>query len=223
MGNGADEVRLAMSLPKSKLESQLLVTPEEYLAQEREAFERSEWLDGLIYAMAGESPNHSIICSNIMAELNLQLRGKPCIVFSPNMKVRAELNPGKSPKGLFAYPDTMVVCGKPVFHDQHQDVIVNPKVIFEVLSKSTARYDHEEKFEKYAQNKSLTDYLLVSQQRPHITHYIRKPRGRWEVVIETKLTGSLVIASIKCKLKLANVYDRIEFPSLNAVQNPLKP
>ncbi|MFN7947761.1 MAG: Uma2 family endonuclease [Blastocatellia bacterium] len=207
-----------MSLPKSKLESQLLVTPEAYLAQEREAFERHEWLDGLVYAMSGESPNHSIICSNINAELNIQFRGRPCIVFSPNMKVRAELAPGKSTKGLFAYPDVLVVCGKPAFHDQHRDVIVNPKVIIEV---STSRYDHEEKFEKYAQNKSLTDYLLVSQQRPHIQHFMRKPRGRWEVVIETKLTGSLVIASIKCKLKLANVYDRIEFPSLNAITNPL--
>lgn len=210
-----------MSLPKSKLESQLPATPEQYLALEREAFERHEWLDGLVYAMPGESPNHSIICSNINAELNIQLRGRPCMVFSPNMKVRAELVPGKSTKGLFAYPDVLIVCGKPAFHDQHRDVFVNPKVIIEVLSKSTSRYDHEEKFEKYAQNKSLTDYLLVSQQRPHIQYFIRKPRGRWEVVIETKLTGSIVIASIKCKLKLANVYDRIEFPSLNAIANPL--
>jgi Uma2 family endonuclease len=210
-----------MSLPKSKLESQLLVTPEEYLTQEREAFERHEWLDGLVYAMSGESPNHSLITTNIIIELGTQLRGSPCAVFSPNMKVRAELVPGKSTKGLFACPDVLVVCGKPAFHDQHRDVIVNPKVIIEVLSKSTSRYDHEEKFEKYAQNKLLTDYLLVSPPRPHIQHFIRKPRGRWEVVIETKLTGSIVIASIKGKLKLANVYDRIEFPSLNAIANPL--
>jgi Uma2 family endonuclease len=222
MGRRSDEVRFEMSLPKSKLESQLLATPEQYLALEREAFERHEWLDGLIYAMAGESASHSLITTNIITELNLQLRGRPCAVYSPNMKTRAELTPAKGSKGLFAYPDTMVVCGKPVFHDQHQDVIINPKVIFEVLSKSTSRYDHEGKFEKYAQNKSLTDYLLVSQHRPHIQHYIRKPRGRWEVVIETKLKGSLVIASIKCKLKLANVYDRIEFPLLDAAQNPLE-
>ena len=108
-----------------------------------------------------------------------------------------------------------------VFHDKHQDVIINPKVIVEVLSKSTSRDDHEEKFERYAENKSLTDYLLVSQKRPHIQHFVRKPHGRWELVIETKLTASIVIASIKCKLKLANVYDRIEFPSLDLLPNPL--
>src|SRR5581483_3513546 len=135
MGVGTAEV-VAMSLPKS----QLLVTPEKYLAFEREAVERHEWLDGLIYAMAGESPQHSIICSNI--------------------KTRAVPIPARGLEGLFAYPDTMVVCGKPIFHDEHQDVIINPKVIVEVLSKSTSRYDHEEKFERYAGNKSLTDYLL---------------------------------------------------------------
>jgi Uma2 family endonuclease len=198
-----------------------LVTAEEYLALEREAEERHEWLDGLIYAMAGESLAHSIICSNVNAELNIQLRGKPCTVFSPNMKTRAQLGVSIGLKGLFAYPDTMVVCGKPIFHDEYRDVIVNPKVIVEVLSPSTLRYDHEEKFERYQQNKSLSDYLLVSQSRPHIQHFSRKPRGRWEYVIETKLNSSIVIASIKCKLKLADVYDRIEFPPVSLVKKPL--
>jgi Uma2 family endonuclease len=206
---------------KAREEAVPLATPEEYLALEREAEERHEWLDGLIYAMAGESPDHSIINANIIAELNIQLRGKPCAVYSPNMKTRAQLLPTAGMKGLFAYPDAMVVCGKPVFHDEHRDVIVNPKVIVEVLSPSTSRYDHEEKFERYQQNKSLTDYLLVSQKRPQIQHFSRKPRGRWEYLIETKLSGSLVIASIKCKLKLADVYDRIEFPPVSTVGKPL--
>jgi Uma2 family endonuclease len=200
---------------KSREEAVKLVTAEEYLAVEREAEERHEWLDGLIYAMAGESPEH------IIAELNLQLRGKPCAVYSPNMKTRAQLGVSTGLKGLFAYPDAMVVCGKPVFHDKYQDVIVNPKVIVEVLSPSTLRYDHEEKFERYQQNKSLSDYLLVAQSRPQIQHFSRKPRGRWEYVIETKLSSSIVIASIKCKLKLADVYDRIEFPPVLPVKKPL--
>lgn len=206
---------------KVREETIALVTAEEYLALEREAEERHEWLDGLIYAMAGESPDHSIINANIIAHLNFQLRGTPCAVYSPNMKTRAQMGVSVGMKGLFAYPDAMVVCGKPVFHDKYQDVIINPKVIVEVLSPSTLRYDHEEKFERYQQNKSLSDYLLVSQSRPQIQHFSRKPRGRWEYVIETKLTGSIVIASIKCKLKLADVYDRIEFPPISLVRNPL--
>jgi Uma2 family endonuclease len=206
---------------KVQEEATPLVTAKEYLALEREAEERHEWLDGLIYAMAGESPDHSIINTNLIRELSAQLRGTPCAVYSPNMKTRAQLGVSLGLKGLFAYPDAMVVCGKPVFHDEYQDVIVNPKVIVEVLSPSTSRYDHEEKFERYRQNKSLTDYLLVSQKRPQIQHFSRKPRGRWEYVIETKLSGSIVITSIKCKLKLADVYDRIEFPPASLVGKPL--
>lgn len=198
-----------------------LVTADEYLTLERGAEERHEWLDGLVYKMAGESLQHSVICSNINAELNIQLRGKACMVFSPNMKVRAELRLAPGMKGLFAYPDTMVVCGKPVFHDLHRDVITNPKVIVEVRSPSSSRYDHEEKFERYQQNKSLTNYLLVSQNRPRALHFSRKSRGRWEYVIETKLTGVITLASIKCKLKLKDVYDRIEFPPLELVENPV--
>lgn len=198
----------------------VLVSAEEYLAREREADERHEWLDGLVYKMAGESPQHSIICSNINAELNIQLRGKPCTVYSPNMKARAELRPAPGLKGLFAYPDTMVVCGKAVYHDVYQDVVVNPKVIVEVLSKSTFRYDHEGKFERYERNKSLTDYLLVSQKYPRIQHFSRKSRGRWVSVIEAKLTGSIIIASINCKLRLKDVYDRIEFPPISLVEEP---
>ncbi len=207
-----------MALPKL----QSLTTAEDYLAFEREAKERHEWLDGLIYKMAGESPEHSLITTNIIAELNIQLRSSPCAVYSPNMKTRAAQDHAQGRKGLFAYADAMVVCGKPVFHDEYRDVIVNPKVIIEVLSKSTSRYDHEEKFERYAQNKSLAEYALVSQNRPHIQHFVRKPRGRWEYVIETKLTGSVHLASIKCKLKLADVYDRIEFPPIQLVVNPLE-
>lgn len=200
----------------------MLVSADEYLVSEREAHERHEWLDGLVYKMAGESTEHSLITTNIIIELGLQLRGTPCAVFSPNMKVRAQLLPAPGMKGLFAYADAMIVCGKPLFHDVYRDVITNPKVIVEVLSPSTIRYDHDEKFERYQQNKSLTDYLLVSQKRPHIQHYSRKPRGRWEYLIETKLSGAITLASIKCKLKLKDVYDRLEFTPLEAVPSAAK-
>lgn len=197
-----------MALPKL----QSLATAEVYLAFEREAKERHEWLDGLIYKMAGESPDHSIIGSNINAQLNFQLRGKTCAVYQPNMKVYSRLPTDTNLEGLFSYPDVLVVCGKPLFHDQYRDVVVNPKVIFEVLSKSTEAYDRSEKFARYRQNKSLTDYILVSQSRPSIEHFTRKPRGRWDISFETEMKASVQIASIGCRLKLADVYDRIEFP-----------
>lgn len=206
-----------MSLPKQ----QVLFTPDEYLAFEREAEERHEWLDGLIYSMAGESPDHSIINANLIITIGNQLKGRPCTVFSPNMKVYSRLLSDKSLKGLFSYPDVMVVCGKPVFHDEHSDVIINPQVIIEVLSKSTEGYDRGEKFTRYQQNRSLTDYLLVAQSRPSIDHYIRKAKGRWEYSSEIEMTESILVDSIECRLLLSDVYDRIESPQNAEPESPL--
>jgi Uma2 family endonuclease len=207
-----------MSLPQT----QILSTPDEYLAFERAATERHEWLDGLIYAMAGESSQHSIISANVIAILNIQLRGKPCRVFSPNMKVYSRLPTDTTMKGLFSYADTLVVCGQPRFHDEHGDVVINPTVIVEVLSKSTEAYDRGEKFERYSQNASLTDYLLVSQRRPKIEHYARGEHGRWNYSRETSLAGSIDLAAIDCRLPLAEVYDGIEFSPPSEPANPLE-
>ena len=199
-----------MSLPHS----QLLSTPEEYLVFEREADERHEWLDGLIYAMAGESPQHSLISANVITILNLQLRGKPCAVFSPNMKVYSRLPLETGLKGLFSYPDCLVVCGQPSFHDQRRDVLTNPQLVIEVLSPTTERYDRGKKFLRYQQNASLTDYVIVAQAYPSIEHYTRQAEGKWVYSVTTDLTASVGLESIACSLPLAEVYDRIEFSAL---------
>lgn len=188
-----------------------MITPEEYLAFERRVDERHEWLDGVIRQLAGESPQHSIICSNVNASFNFQLRGKPCATFSPNMKVYSRLATDTRMKGLFSYTDTLVVCGPPQFHDQHRDVLTNPKVVVEVLLASTENYDRTEKFERYAQNSSLTDYILISQHRACIEHYARQEQGLWQYYRATTLTDSVPLASIGCRLSLTEVYDRIEF------------
>jgi Uma2 family endonuclease len=197
-----------MSLPQSLP----LYTPEQYLTQEREACERHEWLDGQIYAMSGESPQNSLISSNVNAILNLQLRGKPCATYSPNMKVYSRLPAETGLKGLFSYPDTTVVCGPAIFHDEHRDVLTNPRVVIEVLSPTTERYDRGKKFLRYQQNPSLTDYVLVAQTYPSIEHYVRQADGSWIYSVTTALTASVALASLGCELPLAEVYDRIEFP-----------
>jgi Uma2 family endonuclease len=204
------EGECAVSFPQP----QLLYTPEEYLASERDAFERHEWLDGTIYAMAGESPEHSLICSNANASLNLQLRGRPCAVYSPNMKVYSRLPSDVGLKGLFSYPDCTVVCGQPQFHDEHRDVLINPRVVIEVLSPTTERYDRGKKFLRYQQNSSMTDYVMIAQPYPSIEHYARQANGSWLYSVTTELTASVALESIECGLPLAEVYDRIVFPEL---------
>jgi Uma2 family endonuclease len=162
-----------MSWPQSQPRS----TVEEYLALERASEARHEYLDGEIYAMAGESPDHGAIGANIGGQLYAQLRGTPCQVFSKDMKVRSgpEPNPLRPPKGLYSYPDLLVMCGEMRVHDEHRDVLLNPTVIIEVLSPTTEVFDRGEKWARYqAWLLSLTDYLLVSQSKPMIEHYRRR-------------------------------------------------
>ena len=180
-------------------------TPEEYLELERQSDVRHEYYEGEIYAMAGETLKHSQICVNLAREVSSQLKGKPCQALSPNMKVRAQT------KGLFAYPDLTVVCGEPIFHDQKRDVLLNPRVIFEVLSPSTERYDRTMKFFKYRQEiQDLTDYIIVSQDSAFIEHYEKQEDGRWVHMVVGGLENVLNVASINCVLSLAEIYDRVE-------------
>lgn len=183
-----------------------VLTTEEYLALERQSEIRHEFLDGFVYAMAGESPTHSTICFNLAVSVGSQLKDKPCRGFSPNMKVRA------GEKGLYAYPDLMIVCGEPVSLDERGDVLINPTVIFEVLSPSTEAYDRGEKFERYRTHiETLRDYLLVSQDQPRVEHHHRETDGTWTRAEVIGLAQTLSLASIDCSIGLADVYSRITF------------
>jgi Uma2 family endonuclease len=190
-----------MSLPRALP----VFTAEQYLDLERHSEIRHEFLDGTVYAMSGGSPTHSAICFNLATTLGVQLRGTRCKGFSSDMKVRA------GDASLYAYPDLTVVCGEPLLHDDHGDVLLNPVVIFEILSRSTESYDRGEKFERYKTIETLTDYVLVSQDRPRLEHFSRQPDGTWSLTEVSALESSLDIASINCRLPLAEVYDRIEF------------
>jgi Uma2 family endonuclease len=199
-----------LSLPQSHA----LYSADEYLALEREAVERHEYLDGEIYKTAGESPEHGTICTNVGGQLYNQLRGKDCRLFSKDMKVRSGPAPrrGHAPKGLFSYPDLVVVCGELKFLDQHRDVLLNPTVVIEVLSPSTEAFDRGEKWVGYQTwLPQLSDYVLVSQTAPRIDHY-RRRGGDWIYTLADGLERSLRLDSIDCELLLADVYDRIVFP-----------
>jgi Uma2 family endonuclease len=194
---------------------------EDYLAIERDSEERHEYLDGEIYEMAGESPEHGRICINMSGILYAQLRGKPCEAFSKDMKVRSGPipKPGRTTKGLYSYPDLLVVCGELKFHDEHRDVLLNPKVIIEVISPSTEAFDRGEKWIRYQTwLPELTDYLLVSQSTPQIDHFHRQAGGEWRYSLMNQLEGSLQLQSIDCTLPLTDVYDRIVFP-VEATEN----
>ena len=183
-----------MALPEQFLPA---ITAEQYLELERTSEIRHEFLDGLVYAMAGESPDHSTICFNLASAIGAQIRDKPCRGFSPNMKVRAGIG------GLYAYPDLMIVCG----NDQHGDVLLNPTVIFEVLSPSTEKYDRGEKFRRYrTEIDSLQDYVLVSQDQFRVEHHHREADGAWSQTEAIGKDGAVALKSIDCVIPLTEVY-----------------
>jgi len=187
-----------MALPQQFLPA---ITADQYLQLERASEMRHEFLDGLMYAMGGESRDHSRICFNLATEIGAQLKNGKCQGFSPNMKVRA------GPGGLYAYPDLMIVCGEARFHDEQGDVLLNPTVIFEVLSPSTEKYDRGEKFRRYStQIESLKDYVLVSQDQMRIEHHHRESDGTWTLTESRDPDGVLSLGSIECDLSLVDVY-----------------
>jgi len=195
-----------MALPQQFLPT---ISPEQYLDFERCSEERHEFIDGVVYAMAGESPDYSTICFNLTSSIGAQIRDKPCRGFSPNMKVRTGLG------DLYAYPDLMIVCGEPRFHDARGDVLLNPTVIFEVLSPSTEKYDRGEKFRRHrTEIDSLMDYILVSQDRVRVEQYHREDDDTWTAVEITAANEALVLDSIECSIPLAEAYRNTEVEKL---------
>jgi Uma2 family endonuclease len=187
-------------------QTQTYITPEEYLSLERQAEYKNEYFDGEIFAMVGASRKHNLISLNIAAELRAQLKGRPCETYGSDMRIKI---PSAT---LYTYPDAVVVCGEPKFEDAHVDTLLNPDLIVEVLSKSTASYDRRQKFAFYRTIESLTDYILVSQEALHVEHYTKQPDGRWLLSDYRSLEGVVQLDSIHCSLPLREIYDKVSIP-----------
>ncbi len=181
------------------------VTPAEYLALEREAATRSEYADGHIFAMAGASRQHNLITANVIRELGTQLRHKPCEVYPSDMRVKV------SSTGLYTYPDVVVVCEEPEFEDAELDTLLNPTVLVEVLSQSTADYDRGHKFEQYRTLPSLREVLFVAQDSSHVVHYQRQHDDTW-ILSETRdANARLAMSSIGAEIPIEEVYAKVRF------------
>jgi Uma2 family endonuclease len=175
------------------------LSPEEYLAIERQAEYKSEYVDGVMYAMAGSSERHNLIAGNLITELNIQLRKAPCRIYPSDLKVRV---PNSK---RFFYPDVSVVCGETQFADDERDVVLNPILIIEVLSESTAAFDRGKKFQSYQQIESLQEYLLVAQDEYLVEHYLRQENGHWLYTKVSDLDRAIILPTLKCQLALSDI------------------
>lgn len=183
------------------------LTPEEYLAMERQAETKSEYFNGGVYAIPSANVWHATIMVNIVAYLGVKFKGRPCVAFTSDMRIKV------SATGLYTYPDAVVICGKAKLEDREQDTLLNPTVIFEIFSPSTEGYDRGAKFAHYQTLESLTDYVLISQTEAKVEHFARQPGGKWLLSVYKGLEAVTLLPSIGCDLPLAEVYDKVEFPA----------
>jgi Uma2 family endonuclease len=186
--------------PKQRL------TIQEYLAHERQAETKSDYLDGEMFAMSGASREHNLVSLRIASSLDTQLAEGNCEVYAHDMRVR-------TPYDLLTYPDVVAVCGERWFDDGSEvDTLLNPILIAEVLSPSTEAYDRLTKLEHYRNTPSVAEILLVAQDRPRVEHWVRQGDGRWVVEDIQDLEATVELPSIGCVLKLKKVYRGVLTP-----------
>lgn len=183
-----------------------LMSPEEYLARERQADFRSEFYRGEMFAMAGASWEHTLIKDNLARETGNQLQDSPCRVVTSDLRVKVDVT------GLYTYPDLLVVCDDPQFEDDVMDTLLNPLAIVEVLSDSTEKYDRGEKFAHYRQLPSVQEYVLVAQERPLVERYVRQPDDTWVLTAFDELTGTFSFNSIAAQIPMADIYRGVKLP-----------
>ncbi len=182
------------------------VTIAEYLALEKEAQEKYEYHDGYIYSMAGGTYNHGVICGNIFGEVRTGLANK-------NDNCRALLSEIKlhiQSENSFVYPDTMVICGEVEHSTLESNAVVNPVVVVEVLSKTTATYDRGDKFYLYRQLKSVQEYVLIEQEKPQVELYQRQA-DLWKISRFKGIDTAFTLSSIMLTIQIRDLYEGVGF------------
>jgi Uma2 family endonuclease len=180
------------------------VSQEEYLELERKAPNKSEYYDGEIFAMAGATKEHNKIVASIIIALGQHLRGKNCSIFPSDIRIHNTDN------GLYTYPDVTIVCDKEEYIDDTFDTLLNPTIIFEVLSPATEDYDRGTKFKLYRSITSLQNYVIVSSTEYAAEVYTRNG-DTWVLTTAKNLTDHLHISAINYNFSLSDIYAQVSF------------
>ncbi len=184
-----------------------IYTLEDYLELDHESEEKIEFWDGSVFSLAGASPNHNQIQSNLNFYLRLKLQGKNCRVYPSDMRVRVPAYPP------YRYPDLSALCGEAKFEKmKNQELLVNPSLIIEILSDSTAEFDRGYKFTYYKSIKSFTEYLLIAQDRPHVTQFVKQDENNWLNHEFNRMEEKFYLDSLDCEIELAELYQDVIFP-----------
>ena len=179
------------------------LTVEEYLQQEVETGMKYEYQDGEIYAMAGGTLNHGLLCGNSYSEIRNKLRekGSSCKPFTSEVKIHVKK------KNSYLYPDAMVICGNIELSKENGNSVANPILIVEVLSKSTANYDRGDKFYLYRQIPSLKEYVLIEQKKNVVDVHYKSPKSDlWRITRYEGLDQIIKLQSLGIEISMADLY-----------------
>ncbi|MEH1839028.1 MAG: Uma2 family endonuclease [Nostoc sp.] len=188
-----------------QITQQRYYTPEEYLELEETADYRSEYINGQIIPMAGGTANHNRIAGNFYAVLNFAFRQQEYEVFNSDMRLWIHQ------KRIYTYPDVTVIASEPEFFNNRTDIITNPQVIVEVLSKSTKNYDHEDKFQAYRTISTFQEYLLIDQTRIHVEQFSKTGKKQWTLREYDEEDEAIALVSVPFEISLEDLYNKVKF------------
>lgn len=191
------------------------MTEDEYLEYDRSHVGKREFVNGELIDMAGVSEAHSLIVANTHLALASRLRGQPCRVHIADMRVRIDET------GLYAYPDLAIVCGKADFAPTRPESLLNPAMIVEVLSPSTAQYDRGAKLEHYRRRPSIKAVLLVDSIERRVTRYVRNLDATW--TLADHVDGTVPIGPLELSLSMEEIYEGTEEAMARAVADAAAP
>ena len=180
-------------------------TPEEYLELEEAADYKSEYIDGQIIPMAGGTANHNRISLNLSAALNFAFRQQDYEVFMGDVRLWI------TQKRTYTYPDVMILAGEPEFFNNRKDIILNPQIIVEVLSKSTKGYDREDKFQAYRTISTFQEYLLIDQTRIHVDQFSKTGKKQWTLREYDEEDEVIALVTVPFEISLQDLYNKVKF------------
>jgi len=188
--------------------AEYLVSAANYLAWESQQPCKYELIDNRIYPMTGASLSHNYICTRLAVALDSRLSQRGCAVYTSDMRVQVEES------GTYTYPDLVVLCSQPrVRPYAEQDTLLNPTLLFEILSPSTELIDRKQKQAQYLEIPSLHGYFLVSQGKPLIEAHTRSADD-WRLRIFSGMDATLVIPAPDCAIPLHEIYQQVSFADL---------
>ncbi len=198
---------MLQTLSRERVPKPRLYSLSQYLAREEKAQDKHEFYNGIIRKMAGGTFRHNEIASNTLTALKQAVRRLPGTyrVLNSDQKIYIE------PANTGVYPDALVICEEPVFYQNRQDLLTNPLVIVEVLSRSTASHDRQGKFLLYQQLPSFREYVLIEQTRPEVETWFREEESLWRKSVVSGLEARVLLRALGVELALSEVYENVVF------------